>query len=340
MADTSNAKAFCEHCRHMVDVTLANAKESMELDDVRYVYPVRYGTCKECGGRATPEEVLRTNQESFLNAVREGNGIVSQEIIDRVPEKYNIGKRPLSKLLGWGEQSYSRFIAGDIPSKEYSNLIERIDRSPLAFLVKLYSNAEVLTNVAFNKSKGAAIGALVESGSAVDRAAAFILAKTGSASPLALQKELYYTNGLAIAFSDRPLFTNRCEAWTRGPVFPEIWEDLQLRDAREESLFGLEVADAVTATFSTDELRVLNAVVSRVACYSPYVLQEFTHHEDPWLTARENIPEGQPSQREISLDSIGSFFSKIRAQFEMKAPEDIERYMSYMLDEWVTKKSS
>ncbi len=50
-------------------------------------------------------------------------------------------EKPLSKVLGWSEQSYSRFIEGDMPSPEYSRTINRIDKSPLAYLLILYTNA-------------------------------------------------------------------------------------------------------------------------------------------------------------------------------------------------------
>lgn len=325
-------RAFCEQCRSMVDVSLVAGKETTELEGVRYVYPVQYGVCKQCGCQATPDDVLKANQESFLNAVRSENGIVSQHVIDSVPTKYNIGKRPLSKMLGWGEQSYSRFIEGDVPSKEYSKTIERIDRSPLAFLLVLHSNAAAISDVAFRKSKEAALNALTMAGNMAERVAAFILAKTGSASPLALQKEMYYAAGLSSAFLGHPLFSERCEAWTRGPVYPRLWEDLELRSVREESLFGQEVAEAVAATFSADELAILNAVVSRVACYSPFVLQDFTHQEAPWIEARAGVPDGDPSTNEITEDSIASFFIDLKDEYQMKNPSDIGKYMQYMIE--------
>lgn len=324
-------KAFCEHCREYVDVSLVTEKEVTEFEGMRYVYPVRYGVCQRCGGRATPDEVQAENQRSFLDAVRTENGIVSQRTIEAIPERYNIGKRPLSKVLGWGEQSYSRFIEGDIPSREYSKTISRIDRSPLAYLLILHTNTRALTDLAFRKSKEAAMRALTSTSSAAERAAAYILAKTGSSSPLGLQKELYYANGLCEAFLGRPLVSERCEAWTRGPVYPRLWETLELRSVREESMFGQEVAEAVGKTFSPEEREVLEAVISRIACYSPFALQDFTHREAPWREARTDVPDGEPSTNEISEESVRRFFHTLKERYRMQKPADIGEYMQDMV---------
>ena len=47
----------------------------------------------------------------------ENKKVFSKDIL----RKYKIGKKPLSKLLGWGEVTITRYINGDIPSKLYSD---------------------------------------------------------------------------------------------------------------------------------------------------------------------------------------------------------------------------
>lgn len=324
-------KAYCEQCRDFVDVELVAAEETTILNGVSYTYPVRYGVCKHCGSKATPDEILQENQRAFTDAVRIHNGIVSQRVIAEIPKRYCIGKRPLSKVLGWGEQTYSRFLDGDVPSKDYSDTIERIGRSPLAYLLVLHSNKDMLSKVAFEKSKRAALQHLTSVGSMIERAAAYILAKTGSTSPLALQKELYYVDGVANAFLGHPLFLERCEAWVRGPVYPQLWKDLDLRNVREESLFGEEVAREIEDSFSEEELKVLRAVVTHVACYSPFVLRDITHKESPWLDARSGIPDDDASDAEITEDAIKNFFVKIKSTYDMQQPSDIGKYMQHMV---------
>ena len=52
--------------------------------------------------------------------------MVREEVIS-IPEiaailnNYRIGKKPLAKLLGWGETTIIRYMDGDVPTKEYSD---------------------------------------------------------------------------------------------------------------------------------------------------------------------------------------------------------------------------
>ena len=46
--------------------------------------------------------------------------IVTIEDIERLMKIYKIGKAPLSLALGFGEVTISRYLAGQIPSKNYS----------------------------------------------------------------------------------------------------------------------------------------------------------------------------------------------------------------------------
>jgi hypothetical protein len=72
--------------------------------------------------------------EQLYSEFRKQHNIISLEKIIEIPEKYNIGKRPLSLLLGWGEQTFSRYYDGDMPTQQYS----AIDITPLALQKLLY----------------------------------------------------------------------------------------------------------------------------------------------------------------------------------------------------------
>lgn len=78
-----------------------------------------------------------------------------------------------------------------MPSPEYSRTINRIDKSPLAYLLILYTNAQALTELVFRKKQEHRdVRAHFRRQCSGERAA-YILTKTDSSSPLALQKELY-----------------------------------------------------------------------------------------------------------------------------------------------------
>lgn len=323
--------AYCEKCRTVTSVTLVNDEETLELDGIIYRYATKHGRCDVCGSTATPQTVLEDNQRSFSNAVRAAHDIVSQETVVGLTERYNIRPRPLSSLLGWGEHTYSRFMEGDIPSKAFSDRIRGLWESPLSYLLLLLSNGKALTSVALRKSSGSAQRALIEYGSKADRVAAYLIGKTESNSALALQKELYYAQGLMLSFFGAPLIPDRCEAWRMGPVFPEVWERIKPREVDEEALVNSGLDTCVRDTFTEEELQTLDAVITYVGRYSPFVLRDTTHSERPWLQARGTLPEDSPSNAEINDRDIRDFFDDMRREYDMNKPADIARYMEKMV---------
>ena len=61
---------------------------------------------------------------------------------------YKIGKAPLSLALGFGEVTITRYLSGQIPSKEYSDII-RMALSSQAFMQKrLNENKDKLHELA------------------------------------------------------------------------------------------------------------------------------------------------------------------------------------------------
>src|ERR1700691_5661883 len=44
---------------------------------------------------------------------------------------------------------------------------------------------------------------------------------------LKVQKLVYYAQGWALAYFDKPFFDEAMEAWVHGPVTPTVWENLK-----------------------------------------------------------------------------------------------------------------
>ena len=319
--------AYCENCKEERAVRVVEEQETLELDGTSYTYAIHTGYCTVCGEKATPQAMLEANQRSFSAAVRTRFGLVSQEIVEGVAQRYNIKPRPLSALLGWGTHTYPRFVEGDIPNKSFSDKIINLWNSPLSYLMILLDNGSSISNVALKKSSAAAKEALLNISSKAERAAAYLIGKTESNSSLALQKELYYAQGLMMAFYGKQLFSTQCEAWQFGPVFPEVWRTIHPREIREEALIDSNLDECVRPTFTEEELAVLDAVASNVGCYSPFILRDITHSEQPWLDARGSLPDNEASANPITEASIEVFFVTLRKRYRMEKPADIRHYM-------------
>lgn len=52
----------------------------------------------------------------------------------------------------------------------------------------------------------------------------------------------------------------------------------------------------------------------------------------PWLKTRENLPAEAPSNRIISKEAIGEYFTAIKQKYNMLVPDDVENYAKVMFE--------
>lgn len=149
-------KVFCEDCRNDVEFTLTNMQMECTVKEEIYAYLGKVAHCIDCGSEVYVEEITDYNLKALYDKYREKNGIISLDTILKIPNKYAIGKRPLSLLLGWGEHTFSRYCDGDVPTKQYSNILQKIYKEPKYYEEILEKNKENLkTDAAYKKTKRA-----------------------------------------------------------------------------------------------------------------------------------------------------------------------------------------
>lgn len=133
--------------------------------------------------------------------------------------------------------------------------------------------------------------------------AAFIVARTGSISPMKLQKLVYYAQAWSLVRGGGVLFDEPIQAWRYGPVCPQLYE--QHRGA-----------DAVPVPYPLgDQTRISPAaqqtIVAVLRAYgkksSPW-LSDLTHREDPWKNARGSLPLEARSTTEITLEAMLTYY--------------------------------
>jgi uncharacterized phage-associated protein len=324
------ALAYCEECRNDVPYTIKETALTGKIKGTEYHYTGKEAHCTDCGALVYVSEINDHNLKALYDAYRLQNGIVPLEIILAIPEKYDIGKRPLSLLLGWGEQTFSRYCDGDLPTKQYSEILNRIYNDP-AYYAKLLESGKgnLKTTAAYEKSKkaiDALLGVPHNDQSKINTAIQYLLYQCEDVTPLALQKALYYIQGFYYAFYKTFLFSESCEAWVHGPVYHDIY--VRYRDYRYDSI--TQNSDFDESALTTSEKAVFDSVINNLCCYSGKILERFTHNETPWLSARGDLPISAPSERTISQESIGEYFTSVKAKYNMVKPNDIRAYAQDM----------
>jgi len=326
-------KVFCTECRDDVDYIIENKQMEGKIKGQTYTYLGKSAHCIECHSEVYTGEINDYNLRKLYEQYRAKHGIVSQETILQIPKKYAIGKRPLALLLGWGEQTFSRYYDGDLPTKQYSEVLQKIFDEPQYYNQILEENKGNLKTVAtYKKSKKAVEELLSEQTykkAKIDEVIDYLLNQCEDITPLALQKALYYIQGFYFAFYKTFLFIEDMEAWIHGPVYRDIY--FRYRDYKFDPIhYHGEVDDTI---FSATEKAVLESVVKHVCCYSGKVLEKFTHSETPWMSARANLLNNEPSDRIITKSEIGKYFTSVKEKYNMINPNDIKAYTQSMFQQ-------
>ena len=326
-------KTFCEECRNDVEYTTASVPMTGTIKGKEYHYTGTEARCADCGNLVFVPEISDDNLRSLYNVFREENGIVSLDVICAIPEKYDIGKRPLSLLLGWGELTFSRYCDGDIPTRQYSDILQRIYNEPQFYSELLEANKANLKSLRTYEKTRRAVDALLSvdtpSNSKINTVIQYLLYQCEDITPLALQKALYYIQGFHFAFYRTFLFPEDCQAWTHGPVYRDIYfryRDYRFDPIEKTTTFG-------TSVFSASEKAICDSVINNLCCYSGKILERFTHNEAPWLTTRGDLSDSAPSDRIIEKSVIGSYFDAVKAKYNMVNPRDIKDYAQDMFQQ-------
>ncbi|CAM3304407.1 Panacea domain-containing protein [Pseudomonas plecoglossicida] len=136
-------------------------------------------------------------------------------------------------------------------------------------------------------------------------AAKFFLAQANEdagdlVSNLKLQKLVYYAQGFHLAVYGTPLFGEEIEAWTHGPVVPDVYHHFKHHGSGSIPV----PTDFDQSVFSFEQLTLLNEVQQIYGQYSAWRLREMTHEEAPW---KNNYKPGEHNLR-IPKDEMAAFF--------------------------------
>ncbi|MBR1762785.1 MAG: DUF4065 domain-containing protein [Eubacterium sp.] len=317
---------FCEKCRKLVNYNVNEKETTRKLKDTNVKFVEKIAHCSECGCEVYVDEINNMNLDELYNQFRIANDIITLDKIRQIPEKYDIGKRPLSIVLGWGEQTFTRYYDGYIPTQNYSKLLENIYNDPYCFLKILDKNKCQISNVAYNKSRKATESLMYQYCVSIDVVSNYILNQCNDITPLTLQKALYYAQGFYFAFFNGFLLKENCEAWVHGPVYRDVYK--RYADYKYEYIEEIEPVDS--SIFTPKQKMILDNVIKSFCCYSGKVLEGFTHNEAPWYKTRGDLPNDVASNKVIDKSLICEYFTNVVEKYKMLNPSDISKYATDM----------
>lgn len=322
--------AFCIECGCKTTYTLSSHLETLTIRGVSFSYAEHNAHCTHCGNKVYVPEVNDENVQSREDEYRKAALLITVSGINEILEKYNIGAGPLAKLLGFGEITINRYVNGQLPSKSHSDKLLEIYQSHEKMEEYLESGRNEISDVAYTKCR-TAIDRLkgVYSDRKIDIVARYLLCQCADITPLALQKMLYYSQAFFQVLFNKPLFTDSCQAWMYGPVYPEVY--FKYRDFGYDPIRLPEINLGYNSlNLSECEIKLLDAIVVAFGRYSGYTLRWMTHNEQPWLETRGSLRPTDRSEAVISSTLINNYFTKVVDQYKIINPCDITRYSEAM----------
>ena len=324
---------FCVECREETMYRIQRVPCTKCIKGKEYVFEISEAVCDKCGESVNIPGLMDSNAQEIDRQYRLQEGIVSVEDIYSLMEVYKIGKAPLSQALGFGEITITRYLAGQVPSKEYSNVIRRALESPTFMVDKLNENLDKIGETAYKKSMNAAkeLEPLFALSEKMLLTISYIFKTAEEVTPLALQKMLYFIQGIYMVLCGVELFSEDCEAWAHGPVFRDVYDVFKnfkynpIDDTRF-SMFQNRFSE-----LSDNVKQAINLVVESFGMYSGKTLERITHGEVPWKDARVNCLPDEPSNEVISKEAIKKYFSEVAEKYDIGSVDGIRSYINSRL---------
>lgn len=326
---------FCIACRRETEYLLQKRNIVKVIRDKEYTFEITVAVCAECGGEMSIPGLMDQNVQEVDAQYRSIEGLATVGDIEKLMKLYRIGQAPLSLALGFGEVTVPRYLEGQIPSREYSDIIKAALASPAYMKERLMENRGKITEVAYKKALEAADGleSLFSVSEKMLRVIADVFGKLEEVTPLMLQKLLYFIQGIYSALYGSPIFAEDCRAWVHGPVYPEVYDlfrDFKYNPIEDPRFALLEgSADALTE----EEKKVIDLVVNTFGMYGGKVLERITHNEDPWKHARKGYDDSVPSSEPLSKESISKYYEAVDRQYGIGTEEGLNNYIRVMLDQ-------
>lgn len=222
-----------------------------------------------------------------------------------------------------------RYLDGQVPSLEYSNIMKKALLSPDYFYKKLEKNKNKITPASYKKSQEAVsnLQELFVLSDKMRQVIAYLFKGLNEVTPLMLQKLLYLIQGTSYALYDHPMFTEHSQAWVHGPVYPDVYHLFKQFSFNPIDDDRFVLFEELENTLSEEECHVIDLVIHTYGLYSAKVLEIITHTQDPWISARKGYEGTIPSHEPITEENIRNYFQALHKQYDFSHREGINRYI-------------
>lgn len=240
--------------------------------------------------------------------------LITKDEIMEILIKYAIGRKPLAKLLGWGEATIFRYLSGDIPSIAYSERLNDLRLNQSAYQKLLIENHRNITDFAYQKSLSALYDHVIASRL---YAAAYYLKNRmeGMSSLEGIRILLYFSQGFHLAMYGEQIFPEEFKLTESKIPYVEL--------DRELSNYFTVPNEQLETVLSFRQRTVLDGIINAFCWYGVAAIQTIMYQE----TTQLHISRNKQNERIISKDTLIAHFQYIRKEYYILKPDDIWKYI-------------
>ena len=206
--------------------------------------------------------------------------------------------------------------------------------SPKYMLELLNNNVDKIGDTAYKKASKAAeeLNSLMSVSEKMLSVISYIFERAHEVTPLALQKMLYFIQGIYMVIFDKPIYEEDCVAWVHGPVYESVYEMFKTFKYNPIDDNRFVMFKNRFKELNKEEKDVIDLIIDSFGMYSGKTLEEITHKEDPWKQAREGYLPMEPSNVVIEKQKIKRYFKKVSEQYDVKNVAGLKKYINHQLE--------
>lgn len=332
-------KRLCFECGSKDGYELKETIRHYEGDGYDFDLKVNLPFCKRCGAPIVIEEIEEEIAEEANRKIRECREIISKEEIIAILKEYSTSQKFLSRLLGWGEITLTRYVSGGYtPNKVNSDKLKSL-KNPYVVQKLLDENEE---NTQGKEKEEAAFARLQKkvnermeeletADGKIYQVTNWFLSQATEENPithLALQKLLYFSQSWNKVLNGEWLFSNDCQAWVHGAVYPEIYIEF-----KKFKYLPLPKVEKKTS-LREEECRVLEIVKKYYFdIYNAKALERICHLEEPYKQTRKGYREYENCEKVIDKQNMKDYYMKIAREYGITMEESmgIRTYLNTLL---------
>lgn len=125
--------------------------------------------------------------------------------------------------------------------------------------------------------------------------------KNNNLTEIQIQKLTYYAYVWSMALRDEKIFDEKPQAWVHGPVFRTLYDSMRKND----------FIQSTDEDITQKNKEFFDMIYNLYGKYSGNQLENMTHMEEPWKSAREGLGPYERSKNELDDDLIKSYYKSL-----------------------------